>query len=204
MPTITEEQLAENRRLEVKLRHRGHDPVMEDRLVISRHDGRDVTELPPRVEACVTSFCIPDCPGCRRVVLDGGRDPRSSSARGAAREEAPMTDDVDEYIKKGRRRALRWKMAGSGFSIAGIFLCVVALMFVECNGCKVGDGRALEAIEADGMTHIKLGGTDPWACEENEGSRHFEATNPLGAHVEGTVCCGLTGCGKGCTIRWGR
>jgi len=26
----------------------------------------------------------------------------------------------------------------------------------------------------------------------------------IGARVEGTVCCGLTGIGKGCTIRWGR
>lgn len=115
-----------------------------------------------------------------------------------------MSNDADEYIKQGRRRTKRWKTIGSVASTTGVLLCVSAFLFVQCNGCKVNDDRAIEAIEAAGMKNITLGGMDTWACGEGEGSRHFEATNSLGSRVEGTVCCGLTGCGKGCTIRWGR
>lgn len=115
-----------------------------------------------------------------------------------------MSDEADEYIKQGRRRTKRWKTIGSIASTTGILACVAAFMFVQCNGCKVSDDRAIEAAESAGMTNIKLGSMDVWACGENEGSRHFTATNPQGAQVEGTVCCGITGCGKSCTIRWGR
>jgi hypothetical protein len=115
-----------------------------------------------------------------------------------------MSDEADEYIRQGRRRTKRWKTIGSVASTIGMIAVMSVLLFVQCNGCEVSDDRALEAVEAAGMKDIKLGGTDGWACGESEGSRHFEATNPLGARVEGTVCCGLTGCGKGCTIRWGR
>jgi hypothetical protein len=112
--------------------------------------------------------------------------------------------DVDEYIAKNRRRTQRWNTVGTiGKVIAGLTVAG-GLIFVQCNGCTVSDERALEAIKASGMSAPKLGGADGLACQVGESSRHFEATNPAGERVQGTVCCGITGFGKGCTIRWGR
>jgi hypothetical protein len=64
------------------------------------------------------------------------------------------------------------------------------------------DKRAIDALEASGLREVMLGGAHAFACAEGESSRHFSAINAQGKRVEGTVCCGLTGVGKSCTIRW--
>ena len=81
---------------------------------------------------------------------------------------------------------------------------VAALLFVQCNGCEAEDDRVLDTLKASGLKDPTLGDPDAMACAEAERSRHFTATNVRGERVTGTVCCGLTRIGKGCTIRWGR
>lgn len=113
-----------------------------------------------------------------------------------------MTSEADEYIRAARRRDTRYKKFGEIMAVlAGLGLCA-GLIFVQCNGCEVGDNAAIETLEAAGMQDAILGGPDVMACGDHESSRHFSATNARGDRVEGTVCCGAVG--KGCTIRWGR
>lgn len=115
-----------------------------------------------------------------------------------------MSRAVDEWMEAGRRKQRRWALIGGiATVVVGLVIAAVSL-FVSCNAVPAGDERALSAIQASGLRDATLGGADIGACAEDESSRHFTATNSSGARVEGTVCCGLTGVGKGCTIRWGR
>jgi hypothetical protein len=88
--------------------------------------------------------------------------------------------------------------------VLGALVVVSTSLFVSSNLVPAGDDRVLEAIRASGLQDARLGGVDALACAEGESSRHFTATSAQGKPVAGTVCCGLTGVGKGCTIRWGR
>jgi len=114
------------------------------------------------------------------------------------------TSEVEAYVKEGERRQARWALYGT--LAAGIVaLIVVTIAFlINSNKIPADDERALSALHSAGFRDAKLGGTDAFACEESESSRHFSAINPAGTRVEGTVCCGLARIGKGCTIRWGR
>ena len=110
--------------------------------------------------------------------------------------------DVEAWMRDGERRQRRWLLAGTiALVIAGIVIAIVTLV-VESNAVPAGDKRAIDAVEAQGFRNVILGGIDLLACAKDESSRHFSATNPTGKSVEGTVCCGLTGIGKGCTLRW--
>jgi hypothetical protein len=114
------------------------------------------------------------------------------------------TPDAKAYLEAVERRQRRWATAGS---LAGWLGCLAVIgvgLFVSCNLVSAGDARVLEAIRASGLRDPRLGGADFMACATGESSRHFTATSALGKRVEGTACCGLTGVGKGCTIRWGR
>jgi hypothetical protein len=110
----------------------------------------------------------------------------------------------DEYLAAAQRRDARWRNAGIAALVLAGLIAAGILLFVSTNLVEVADDRALQVIHASGLRNPKLGGADALACDESESSRHFTATNSQGKRVEGTVCCGLTRIGKGCTIRWGR
>jgi hypothetical protein len=111
---------------------------------------------------------------------------------------------MDEWMRAGERKERRWAVAGRIAVGAALAIGVVVWLFVTTGLVEVSDDRARKALESSGFRSVKLGGTDALVCAEGESSRHFAATNPQGKRVEGTVCCGLTGLAKGCTLRWGR
>lgn len=112
--------------------------------------------------------------------------------------------NVEAWMREGQRRQRRWALAGAIAAIVAALVVVAVWYAVAANAVEVSDERARQAIESAGFRDAKLGGADALACAEAESSRHFVATNPLGKRVEGTVCCGLTGLARGCTLRWGR
>jgi hypothetical protein len=114
------------------------------------------------------------------------------------------SSEVEAWARAGERRQRRWALAGSIAFITAVLIGLAVWYFVAGNLVQVSDDRALRAIEAQGFREVRLGGADALACSEAESSRHFSAKNPRGDLVQGTVCCGLTGMAKGCTLRWGR
>jgi hypothetical protein len=113
-----------------------------------------------------------------------------------------LSAEVDAWVREGERRQRRWWLIGTVAStVAALVIIAVA---VESNAIPADDRRAIDAVEASGFREVLLGGSRAFACADSETSREFTATNTQGKRVEGTVCCGLTGVGKGCTIRWGR
>ena len=107
--------------------------------------------------------------------------------------------EVDAWM---RRRQRRWVLAGTIAVVVAVIVFTVVELAIEGNAVPAGDQRAIGAVEAQGFRDVILGGPGVLACASGESSRHFSATNPAGKHVEGTVCCGLTGAAKGCTLRW--
>lgn len=105
-------------------------------------------------------------------------------------------------MREGERREARWERAGSIARLVAVLIGIAVCCYVFANLVEAGDERALGAVQSSGFREVKLGGADALACSAAESSRHFAATNPVGRRVEGTVCCGLTGIGKGCTLRW--
>lgn len=88
---------------------------------------------------------------------------------------------------------------GGGIAIAA---ALGAILWFSCVGVSAGE-KARRTLEKAGYTNIKLGEPEPLKCGESDGrSNSFTATNPKGSVVSGIVCCGLSGCGKGCTIRF--
>lgn len=64
-------------------------------------------------------------------------------------------------------------------------------------------GRQVNTLQAMGFKDISLRSASWTACGNDDSifsSNDFTATNPLGARVSGTVCCGLLM--KGCTVRF--
>jgi len=114
------------------------------------------------------------------------------------------TSDADAYLAAVQRRDARWRNAGIAALVLGGLVVAGISLFVSSNLVQAADDRVLEAIRASGLRNPRLGGADALACADAESSRHFTATSSQGKRVEGTVCCGLTRVGKGCTIRWGR
>jgi hypothetical protein len=112
--------------------------------------------------------------------------------------------EVDAWMRAGERKERRWALAGTIAVVVAALIGIVVWLALASNLVKVSDERALHTIESSGFRDVKLGGADALACPDAESSRHFVATNPRGQRVEGTVCCGLTGLAKGCTLRWGR
>src|SRR5689334_12648509 len=112
--------------------------------------------------------------------------------------------DVDSWMRDSARRQRRWMIAGTIATIVIGAIIAIIWFAIEGNAVPADDKRAIDAVEAQGFRDVILGGADVLACDAGESSRHFSATNPVGSHVEGTVCCGLTGIGKACTLRWSR
>jgi hypothetical protein len=115
-----------------------------------------------------------------------------------------VTQEVDEWVREGERRQRRWWLIGTVASTVAALVIVAVAVLISSNAIPAGDRRAIDAVEAAGMREVVLGGSSAFACADSETSRQFSAINSSGKRVEGTVCCGLTGVGKGCTIRWGR
>ena len=107
-------------------------------------------------------------------------------------------------MRKGERKQRRWALAGTISVVVAGLIGIAVWYAIAANFVEVSDERAMQAIESSGFRDVKLGDSDALACADAESSRHFVATNPRGKRVEGTVCCGLTGVAKGCTLRWGR
>lgn len=105
---------------------------------------------------------------------------------------------ASDFVADGARRQARWATAGAVARWAGLLL-VAAIGIYLAFFRKADDARALDALRASGLQHPTLGDAKALACDDNESSRRFTATNAQGKHVEGTVCCGTI---KGCTIRW--
>jgi hypothetical protein len=112
--------------------------------------------------------------------------------------------ELEAWMREGKQKQRRWALAGTIATVTAALIVLVVWHFVAANLVEVDDDRARQAIESSGFRDVQLGGADGLACAEAESSRHFAATNPQGKRVEGTVCCGVTGIGKGCTLRWGR
>jgi len=115
-----------------------------------------------------------------------------------------MSEEVDAWVRDGERRQRRWLLAGTiALVVAGLAATIIWLL-ISSNAIPAGDKRAIDTVEANGFRDVLLGGVDVLACADGESSRHFAATNSAGKRVEGTVCCGLSGVGKGCTLRFSR
>ncbi len=65
--------------------------------------------------------------------------------------------------------------------------------------CDIDHARYYDTLEAAGFSNVKLTGFEWFRCADGEFNTGFEATNPKGQRVAGTVCCGYV---KGCTVRF--
>lgn len=66
--------------------------------------------------------------------------------------------------------------------------------------CGVNPGEARRALEAQGMTHVKILGYAPFGCgRDDEFKSYFEAIGANGRKVTGVVCSGFL---KGVTVRF--
>jgi len=74
-------------------------------------------------------------------------------------------------------------------------IAIIALITAACTS----DDKARKTLEAEGYTHIKIGGWSP-SCSDDDGTcTKFEARGPSGKQVRGVVGCGYVF--KGCTVR---
>lgn len=72
---------------------------------------------------------------------------------------------------------------------------VLALIAAACTSAD----KTRKTLEAEGYTHIVIGGYS-FSCSDSDGTcTKFEATGPSGRRVHGAVGCGYTF--KGCTVR---
>lgn len=68
------------------------------------------------------------------------------------------------------------------------------------SSCGVNPTEATRALEAQGMTDVKIQGYAFWGCaESDEFASKFEATGANGNAVSGVVCSGWF---KGVTVRF--
>ena len=111
---------------------------------------------------------------------------------------------LEEWERENAARQKRWALVGAVSTGIGVAIGVVVYLAITFNAVPAGDDRVMNALNGAALRDAKLGTADIAACGEGESSRHFTALNMHGSRVEGTVCCGLTGVAKGCTIRWDR
>lgn len=79
------------------------------------------------------------------------------------------------------------------------FLILASLLFAGC--IKPSDERAIAAAESNGLTDVRVTGTDWFACSESDmgGGREITATNAQNQTIQAVVCCGVW---KRCTVRY--
>lgn len=67
-------------------------------------------------------------------------------------------------------------------------------------GCTDND-ETVRVVSEAGFTDVQVTGYTPFMCgNDDTTSTGFQAKNPQGKVIKGTVCCGLIL--KGCTIRY--
>jgi hypothetical protein len=72
---------------------------------------------------------------------------------------------------------------------------IIALIAAACTSAD----KARQTLEAEGYTHIKIGGYS-FSCSDSDSTcTKFEAISPGGKRVHGGVGCGYVL--KGCTVR---
>jgi hypothetical protein len=83
--------------------------------------------------------------------------------------------------------------------VAAVLAAIAGIVFLVRGGEDLE--RVTNALSSAGFTEVQLlGRASPWSCSEDDVYRtKFKAQNPVGAEVEGVVCCGLA---KGCTVRF--
>ena len=75
-------------------------------------------------------------------------------------------------------------------------LLLLAAVFLA--GCSDAD-KTEATLKAHGFTEIRTTGYSFFGCGKDDTfSTGFKAKSPIGAPVEGVVCCGIL---KGCTVR---
>jgi hypothetical protein len=68
-------------------------------------------------------------------------------------------------------------------------------------GCT-SEADASRVLRVSGYKNVQLTGYDWWGCGKGDTTcTGFTATAPNGERVKGSIGCGLTGCGKNCTVR---
>jgi hypothetical protein len=78
-------------------------------------------------------------------------------------------------------------------------LALVLLLALPLAAC--GEESAVNAIEANGFTNVRLGGTPWYGCSDSDSAFYntlFTATAPNGKTVTGVACGGAL---KGWTVR---
>jgi hypothetical protein len=76
-------------------------------------------------------------------------------------------------------------------------ITLIALFLMACTD----EASTIRTLSSAGYTDIITTGYDMWACGDDDTySTGFNAKNPAGQIVTGTVCCGFMT--KGCTIRF--
>ena len=79
-------------------------------------------------------------------------------------------------------------------------LLALALVFALSGCFPMGEESATRAVEAMGLTDVKIEGMAVFGCSNDDNFRsRFSATNPKGQRVTGVVCGGFF---KGSTVRF--
>jgi hypothetical protein len=106
---------------------------------------------------------------------------------------------------RARRRFGKTVMEWVQYIVCAVILAVFFGGLVWCNasGCEGDRNEAKRIVENAGYTAVEVGGSKGYKCGRDDGkSNTFSALAPNGSYVEGTVCCSLSGCAKGCTLRF--
>jgi hypothetical protein len=74
-------------------------------------------------------------------------------------------------------------------------IAIIALITAACTS----EDKARRTLEAEGYTHIKIGGWSQSCSNDDATCTKFEATSPGKRRVKGAVGCGYVM--KGCTVR---
>ncbi len=98
----------------------------------------------------------------------------------------------------GKLTPVEWGLVLAIFAI----LAMVLGRFTGCEACSTGP-EGVRAVESQGFSQVELGAVSTWRCGRGDSfGNEFTAVNALGKHVTGFVCCGSSGCGKACTVRF--
>jgi hypothetical protein len=78
-----------------------------------------------------------------------------------------------------------------------ILAVIVGILFAGCTN----ESDTIRTLQNAGFSNVNVTGYSWFECGQDDTFHTgFEATNPTGMRVSGTVCCGFLG--KGCTIRF--
>lgn len=76
----------------------------------------------------------------------------------------------------------------------------ICVFMIALSGCT-NEADTRRTLYSAGYTDVAITGYNMFECGDDDTFHTgFRAKNPVGARVEGTVCCGMIS--KGCTIRF--